>query len=326
MIGGVTGEALHGTGGGVGEAVTHGKGDDGVAAAVDDEDGEGDGFEFGFGFKAVGEEEGDGEDGVVILADVGHAGEGGEGDEAGDVMVGGVAVGEVDGDGCSEGPTGGDEFGVVEVGAGEEVVVGGVGGVVAALFGGFSAGHAVTGVVRADDVGAEAAELADFLEGVVEAHGVAVEIEEGGLGGVVGVDGVIRGEGFSEEGGDEGFGFIGGMEVEEFGERRGGDDAVGGALGGGSGENEMRLEECEHEACDQIDKGDGAEETEEDAGEAFAWGYCNGWGGGHGGSSVGDSTLLRKDGAGKSCWAIGGLSILFQNVGWGAGQLEKYFR
>ncbi len=79
----------------------------------------------------------------MVLADVGHAGEGGEGDEAGDVVVVGVAVGEVDGDGGTEGPTGGDEFGVVEVISGEEVVVSGVGGLVAALFGGFSAGHAV---------------------------------------------------------------------------------------------------------------------------------------------------------------------------------------
>ncbi len=59
--------------------------------------------------------------------------------------------------------------------------------------------------------------MAEFLESVVEAHGVAIEVEEGGWGGVVGVDGVVGGEGFSEEGGDGGFCFIRGMEVEEIG-------------------------------------------------------------------------------------------------------------
>ncbi len=43
-------------------------------------------------------------------------------------------------------------------------------------------------------------------------------------------------------------------------------------------ENELGLEGGEHETCDKVDEDDGAEEAAEDSGEAFAWGYCSGWG------------------------------------------------
>jgi len=291
VVGGGGGEAgEEGWGGeGGGEAVCVGEGDGGVELAVAEEVGEFEVGDFFEGFEVVAEVVGGGEEGVVLFCHVGHGGEGAEGEEGGEGVVGAVAPGEVDGDGSAEGPAGGDEVFGIDIGAGEDVLVGGLGGVVAALFGGGAFGHAEAFVVDEHAVGAHAAEHVGFGSGGGHGVAVAVEVEDGGWG-IFAWGGVAwGGVGFAEEGGEGSA--VGGLEVEEFGAGVGLDVGFGGAGAEGSGEDEVALEGEHGEHHEEVHEDGGAGEANEEARGAGFEGDCNG---GRGFGHVADSRGSRN--------------------------------